>query len=75
MLTTVGCYSNIMPYIKKFGKHPITGRPITAKDLIRLTFHKNPQGEYMCPITYKAFTGTAPVTKHLLVEIAMANGG
>lgn len=47
---------NIMPYIKKFGKHPITGRPITAKDLIRLTFHKNPQGEYMCPITYKAFT-------------------
>jgi peptidyl-prolyl cis-trans isomerase-like protein 2 len=64
-----------MPYIKKFGKHPITGRPITAKDLIRLTFHKNPQGEYMCPITYKAFTGTALVTKHLLVEIAMANGG
>jgi len=50
--------SNIVPYIKKFGKHPITGRPLTAKDLISLTFHKNAQGEYMCPITYKAFTGT-----------------
>jgi peptidyl-prolyl cis-trans isomerase-like protein 2 len=47
---------NIMPYIKKFGKHPGTGRPLTAKDLIRLTFHKNAQDEYMCPITYKAFT-------------------
>lgn len=46
-----------MPYIKKFGKHPITGRPLAAKDLIKLTFHKNAQGEYICPITYKAFTG------------------
>lgn len=32
---------NIVPYIKKHGKHPVTGTPLQLGDLIRLNFHKN----------------------------------
>ncbi|KAL6013061.1 hypothetical protein ACLOJK_003551 [Asimina triloba] len=32
---------NIVPYIKKHGKHPVTGAPLKVEDLVPLTFHKN----------------------------------
>ncbi|CAA2970588.1 peptidyl-prolyl cis-trans isomerase CYP65 [Olea europaea subsp. europaea] len=47
---------NIIPYIRKFGKHPATGAPLKQEDLIPLTFHKNPEGEYHCPVLDKVFT-------------------
>jgi len=47
---------NIVPYLKKYKKNPITGAPMKESDLIKLNFHKNEQGEYHCPITYKTFT-------------------
>ncbi|TNV79970.1 hypothetical protein FGO68_gene2856 [Halteria grandinella] len=47
----------IVPYIKKHHKNPITGEPLEQKDLVKLNYHKNEQGEYHCPITYKQFTG------------------
>jgi peptidyl-prolyl cis-trans isomerase-like protein 2 len=47
----------IVPYIKKHHKNPITGEPLEQKDLVKLNFHRNEQGEYHCPITYKQFTG------------------
>lgn len=47
---------NILPYIKKYHKNPVTGKPIKSSDLIKLNFHKNEEGEYACPITYKTFT-------------------
>ncbi|KAF6139070.1 hypothetical protein GIB67_010796 [Kingdonia uniflora] len=46
----------IMPYIKKYGKHPVTGVPLKQPDLIPLTFHKNTEGEYHCPVLNKVFT-------------------
>lgn len=36
---------SIIPYLKKFGKHPVTGAPLKQEDLIPLTFHKNSDGE------------------------------
>jgi len=36
---------SIIPYLKKFGKHPVTGAPLKHEDLIPLTFHKNSDGE------------------------------
>ena len=36
---------NIVPYIRKFGKNPVTGKPMEIKDLIKLHFHKNSEGE------------------------------
>jgi hypothetical protein len=32
---------NIVPYLRKHGKHPVTGAPCGLGDLIHLTFHKN----------------------------------
>ena len=47
---------NIVPYLKKFRKHPVTGEPLAASDLIKLHFHKNQEGQYACPVLYKPFT-------------------
>ncbi|EMR09856.1 hypothetical protein PNEG_02037 [Pneumocystis murina B123] len=46
---------HIIPYIKKHKKNPITGERLEAKSLLKLNFHKNEDGEYCCPITYKIF--------------------
>lgn len=50
-----------MPYIKKYKKNPVTGESLAAKDLIRLHFHKNTEGQYICPITYKGNVDFASV--------------
>ena len=47
---------NIVPFLKKYGISPVTGEKMSAKDLIRLNFHKNADGKYHCPITYQVFT-------------------
>ena len=47
---------NILPFIQKFNKHPITGKELKPSDLIRLTYHCNGSGSYYCPITLKSFT-------------------
>lgn len=46
---------NIVPYLKKFRRHPVTGRPLSASELIKLHFHKNVEGKYHCPVMFKAF--------------------
>lgn len=46
---------NIVPYIKKYGTDPATGKPIEAKKLVRLNFVKNAEGKYHCPVLYKVF--------------------
>ncbi|BBM97156.1 peptidyl-prolyl cis-trans isomerase-like 2 [Marchantia polymorpha subsp. ruderalis] len=46
----------IVPYIIKYGKNPVTGLPLALKDLIKLQFHKNSDGEYQCPVLNKVFT-------------------
>ncbi|KAL1196475.1 Peptidyl-prolyl cis-trans isomerase CYP65 [Cardamine amara subsp. amara] len=48
--------TTIVPYIRKFGKHPVTGAPLKGQDLIPLIFHKNSEGEYHCPVLNKVFT-------------------
>ncbi|CAI0508015.1 unnamed protein product [Linum tenue] len=47
---------HIIPYIKKFGKHPVTGAPLKQGDLIPLNFHKNSEEEFHCPVLNKVFT-------------------
>lgn len=37
-------YGNITPYIRKYGKHPVTGALLKQEDLIPLIFHKNAEG-------------------------------
>ncbi|CAF0709857.1 unnamed protein product [Brachionus calyciflorus] len=46
---------NIAPFLKKYGRNPVTGEPLDPKKLIKLNFYKNAKGEYHCPTTYKVF--------------------
>ena len=46
---------NIVPYLKKFHRHPVSGKPLAAGDLFKLHFHKNAEGKYACPVLYKTF--------------------
>ncbi|KNA14287.1 hypothetical protein SOVF_108650 [Spinacia oleracea] len=46
----------IIPYIRKYGKNPVTGAPLKLDDLIPLAFHKNSEGEFHCPVLNKVFT-------------------
>jgi peptidyl-prolyl cis-trans isomerase-like protein 2 len=48
--------TNILPWLKKYKIDPITGKPMTSKDLFPLKFHKNAEGKFHCPITFKEFT-------------------
>ncbi|KAH7845300.1 hypothetical protein Vadar_000409 [Vaccinium darrowii] len=47
---------SIIPYIIKYGKHPVTGAPLKQVNLITLNFLKNSKGEYHCPVLNKVFT-------------------
>jgi peptidyl-prolyl cis-trans isomerase-like 2 len=53
---TVFDVTNIVPYISKHHSHPVTGGPLKLGHLIPITFHKNADGEYECPILKKVFT-------------------
>lgn len=38
---------NILPWLKKYKIDPITGKSLSAKDLIPLHFHKNDKGKFL----------------------------
>ena len=46
---------NIVPFLKKYGRHPVTGEKLEAKSLIRLHFKKNSAGKYHCPVMFNVF--------------------
>ena len=47
---------SIVPYLRSHGNtSPIDGAPLSTKDLVRLKFHKNPDGELACPVTGTRF--------------------
>jgi peptidyl-prolyl cis-trans isomerase-like 2 len=47
---------NIVPILRKSERNPVDGTKLKQSDLIKLHFHKNEQGQYHCPVTYKQFT-------------------
>ena len=52
---------NLLPYLKKHRKHPITGDAMEAKDIVHLHFSKNADGRYFCPVTYKEFNDNSHI--------------
>ena len=51
-----------MPWIRKHGTDPVTGKKLASGDLIKLNFHKNAQGEYFDPVSYKVFNEHTAIT-------------
>mmetsp|Transcript_17214 Transcript_17214/g.35770 ORF Transcript_17214/g.35770 Transcript_17214/m.35770 type:complete len:417 (-) Transcript_17214:1785-3035(-) len=45
--------TNIVPYLEKHGKNPISGVPMTTKDLIRLNFSRDEANQLQCPVLMK----------------------
>lgn len=45
-----------LPWIKKHGTNPVDGKPLKSSELIKLTFAKNDENEYVDPVTFKVFT-------------------
>lgn len=52
---------SIIPWLKKYGTNPITGEKMDAKSLIKLTFHKNADGKYHCPVLFKVFNANTHI--------------
>ncbi|RPA98179.1 hypothetical protein L873DRAFT_1808784 [Choiromyces venosus 120613-1] len=53
---TIFDLTNIIPWLKKHGTNPVTGKPLSHKDLLKLHMAKNEDGEYCDPVTFKVFT-------------------
>lgn len=47
---------NIVPFLKKYGIDPATGKSLDSKSLIKLKFTKNSDGFYHCPVLFKVYT-------------------
>lgn len=46
---------NVLPFIRKNGKNPVTGESLESKDLVKLKIEKNSEGKYIDPISFKEF--------------------
>ncbi|XP_033116993.1 RING-type E3 ubiquitin-protein ligase PPIL2-like [Anneissia japonica] len=53
--------TSILPYLKRYGLNPITGEQMDTKGLIKLNIHKNSNGKYHCPVTFKVFTDNSSI--------------
>jgi peptidyl-prolyl cis-trans isomerase-like protein 2 len=47
--------TNIVPWIRKYSKNPITGESLKTSDLLKLQFARNSKGDCMDPVTFKVF--------------------
>ncbi|KAJ3342124.1 hypothetical protein HDU93_003340 [Gonapodya sp. JEL0774] len=59
---------NIVPFLRKYGVHPVTGGKLVMKDLIKLNFFKNASGEFHCPVTFK------PLGEHTKIVAVRTTG-
>ncbi|CAL1294714.1 unnamed protein product [Larinioides sclopetarius] len=46
---------HIVPFLKKYGVDPATGKSLDQKSLLKLNFTKNADGKYHCPVLFKVF--------------------
>eukprot|EP00727_Mastigamoeba_balamuthi_P006440 m51a1_g2416 putative peptidyl-prolyl cis-trans isomerase-like 2-like (546) ;mRNA; r:800009-801892 len=46
---------NIVPYLKRHGVDPVSGKKLRKDDLVPLVWHRNAAGHYHCPVLFKEF--------------------
>lgn len=55
----------VIAYIKRFGANPVTGGKLQVSELSPVHFHKNDEGKFHCPVTFKVFTHYSHVALNL----------
>ncbi|PAV64717.1 hypothetical protein WR25_20552 [Diploscapter pachys] len=53
--------THIIPYLKKHGVSPCSGKKLAIKELIHLKFDKDAEGKFRCPVTFRTFTDNSHV--------------
>lgn len=53
--------TNLLPYVMKHKKNPITGEKMGTNDIIRLNMSKNAENLWHCPVTCKVFNNNTHV--------------
>ena len=53
--------TNLMSYVLKYKKNPISGNSMSSADIIHLKMVKNNDGQWHCPVTYKVFNESSHV--------------
>jgi peptidyl-prolyl cis-trans isomerase-like 2 len=53
--------TNLVPYVMKHKKNPITGEKMATSDIIRLNMSKNAEGLWHCPVTCKVFNNNTHI--------------
>lgn len=51
----------LLEHVLKYKSNPITGAPVSTKDIIRLNITKNDAGKYICPVSGKEFTNSSHI--------------
>ena len=72
MVDTAGnCFEllNIVPWLKQYGTNPVTGKKMKAHDLIKMTWYKNADNKYHCPVRFREFTDNS----HIVVNMVTGN--
>lgn len=46
---------NIVPYVTRFKRNPVTEQPLALSELIKLHFARNDEGDLMDPVLFKVF--------------------
>ena len=53
--------TNLIPYVMKHKKNPITGEKMSANEVIRLNMSKNAENMWHCPVTCKVFNNNTHI--------------
>lgn len=52
---------NLVPYLQRHKANPISGEPMTSRDIVRLNMSQNAGGEWQCPVTFKVFNDSSHI--------------
>lgn len=53
--------TNLVPYVMKHKKNPVTGEKMSTSDIIRLNMTKNTENLWHCPVTCKVFNNNTHI--------------
>ncbi len=52
---------NIIPYLKRYGRNPVNGKPLKLDELTKLTAHRDADDNFICPVSKKVFTDSTKI--------------